>query len=291
MSGVVALYKLCRKVNEYRRFYNILSILPASKDQRLKSVLEKIQNLIGAEKAVKIIVHKSIRTPAIVGLYSPIIILPDINFTDDELFGVLLHEWQHYHQRHAIIKCICDIIQTIFWWNPFFRYFNNEVEHTLEMHSDEKVSYYLNRQQQQCYLNAIIKVIQNQGTSQRESILTCCLVEEAQSNRLKQRFKMLLESNYSNINKQRSKMFIPIMFALLILSYTFVIQPYSEPSIQDYGITIDISSNDYFVKTDSGYDLYNEQGELIANVSVIDDSLKHLKIINEEVHHEKVFNN
>lgn len=291
ISGGVALYKFCKKINEYRRLYNILCIFPASEDQRIKSTLANIQNLIGTKREIKIIVHKSIGTPAIVGLYSPIIILPDINFTDDELFGVLLHEWQHYRQRHAIIKCICDIIQTIFWWNPFFRYFNNEVEHTLEMHSDEKVSYYLNKQQQQCYLNAIIKVIQNQSKNQTESILTCCLVEEAQSNRLKQRFKMLLESNYSNINKQRSKMFIPIMFALLILSYTFVIQPYSEPSIQDYGITIDISSDDYFVKTDSGYDLYNKQGELIANVSAIDDSLKHLKIINEEVHHEKVFNN
>lgn len=232
--------------------------------------------------------YKNIRTPAIVGFYAPIIILPDINFTDDELIGVLLHELQHHHQRHAIIKCICDIIQTIFWWNPFFRYLNTEVEHTLEMHSDEKVSYYLNAQQQRCYLNAIIKVIKNQEKNQIKSILTCCLVEEAKSDRLEQRFKMLLESNYSKINKQRSKVFIPIMFVFLILSYAFVIQPYSEPDIQNYGTMIDISSNDYLVKTDSGYDFYNEQGELVANISVIDDSLKHLKIINKEVHHEKI---
>ncbi|MBE5984729.1 M56 family metallopeptidase [Lacrimispora sp. AGF001] len=291
VSGGIALYKFYTKISEYRRLNNILSIFPACKDQRVKSTLEKIQNLTGIRKDIKIVVDKSIRTPAIVGFQSQVIILPDINFTDDELFGILLHELQHYHQRHVIIKSICDIIQTIFWWNPFFRYFNTEVEHTLEMHSDEKVSYYLNRQQQRCYLNAIIKVIQNQEKNQKKSILTCCLVEEAKSDRLEQRFKMLLESNYSKIKKQRSEMLIPITFFLLMLSYSFVIQPYSEPSIQNYGNMTEISSENYFVKTDSGYDLYNEQGEIIATISVIDDSLKHLKIINEGVNHEKVFHN
>ncbi|MGX1572988.1 M56 family metallopeptidase, partial [Paenibacillus terrae] len=251
-SGV-ALYKFCRKINEYRRFYNILCILPTSEDQRMKSILTKIQNLTGLKKEMKIIIHKSIKTPAIVGFHSPIIILPDLVFTDDELFGILLHECQHYCQGHAIIKCVCDIMQTVFWWNPFFKHFNSEVEHTLEMHSDEKVSYYLSKQQQHSYLNAIIKVIQNHKEGQKKSILTCCLVEEVEGNRLKQRFKMLLESNYSKINKQRSKLFIPIIFVLLILSYTFVIQPYSDPNIQDYGMNTYISVNDYLVKTDSGY--------------------------------------
>ena len=32
----------------------------------------------------------------------------------------------------------------------------------------------------------------------------------------------------------------------------------------------------------SGYNLYNNKGELIANIIVIDDNLRHLKIINEE---------
>lgn len=282
IGGGVALYRIFRKVSEYRRFYNILCLLPASEDQLIRSTLNKIQKLTGLKKEVKIIVQKNIKTPAIVGFHSPIIILPDLFFCEDELFGILLHECQHYRQGHAIIKCVCDIIQTLFWWNPFFKHFNSVVEHTLEMHSDEKVSYYLNKQQQQSYLNAIIKVIQNQKEDQRKSILTCCLVEEAESNRLKQRFKMLLENNYSKINKQRSKMFIPILFALLVLSYSFVIQPYSNPNVQDYGVVTDISNDDYLVKKNSGYNLYNNKGELIADIKVIDDNLKHLKIINEE---------
>lgn len=282
ISAGVALYKFFKKISDYRRFYNILCILPASDDQRIKTTLTRVQDLTGLKKKIKIVVHKSIKTPAIVGFSSPIIILPDLFFTDDELLGILMHEWQHYRQGHAIIKCACDIIQTTFWWNPFFKNFNSEVEHTLEMHSDEKVSFYLNKQQQQAYLNAIIKVVQNQKGSHKKSVLTCCLIEEAKSNRLKQRFKMLLERNYSKINKQRSKLFIPIIFALLISSYAFVIQPYSKPNEQDYGIMTVISSNDYLKKTDSGYNLYNDKGELIANILVIDDKLKHLKIINEE---------
>lgn len=282
ISCGIALYKIFRKVNEYRRFYNTLCLLPASENQLIRSTLNKIQKLTGLNKDVKIIVHKSIKSPAIVGFHSPIIILPDLYLCDDELFGVLLHEWQHYRQGHAIIKCVCDIIQTIFWWNPFFKHLNSAVEHTLEMHSDEKVSYYLNKQQQQSYLNAIIKVIQNQKEDQYKSILTCYLVEEAESNQLKQRFKMLLENNYSKINKQRSKLFIPILFALFVLSYSFVIQPYSNPGVQDYGVMTDISNDDYLVKTASGYDLYNNKGELIADIIVIDDNLKHLKIISEE---------
>lgn len=282
INCVVALYTIIRKINEYKRFYNILCLFSGSEDQHVKSILNKIQELTGLKKNVKIIVHNSIKTPAIVGFHSPIIILPDIFFSDEELYGVLLHEWQHYCQGHAIIKCVCDIIQTLFWWNPFFKHFKSVVEHTLEMHSDEKVSYYLNKQQQKHYLNAIIKVINNQKEDQKKTILTCCLVEETESKHLKQRFKMLLENNYSKINKQRSILFVPILFALFVLSYSYVIQPYSNPSIQDYGVMAEISNDDYLVKMSSGYNLYNNKGELIANIIVIDDNLRHLKIINEE---------
>lgn len=282
LSTGVACNIIYKKIGEYKRFYRVLCILAVTKDKRINTTLTRVLKLICIKKEIKIIVHKEIKTPAIVGFRSPIIILPDLIFTDDELLGILMHECQHYRQGHIIIKCVSDIIQAIFWWNPLFKHLNNEVEHTLEMHSDEKVSLYLNKNQQQSYLNAIIKVVQNQKECKKKSILACCLVEEAESNRLKQRFKMLLEGNYSKINKQRSTLFIPIMFVLLFLSYTFVIQPYSSPSIQDYGLMTDISNNDYLVKTDSGYNLYNDNGELMASLIVIDDNLKHLKILNKE---------
>lgn len=285
ISAMVASGIFYQRMRKYRKMYRGLCHFSALNDPRIDAILNRVLELIALKKQVKIIVYGEISTPAMVGFRSPILLLPNLDFTDDELFGILLHECEHYRQKHIVIKFVCDMIQIIFWWNPFFKYLNIEVAHILEMHSDEKVSAYLCKEQQKSYLNAIVKVVQHQEECcHSNGVFSCCLVEKSETSKLEQRFTMLLENNYSNINKQRSKVFIPLMFIILFLSYAFVVQPHGEPEPHEYGegTIIEISDSDYLVETDSGYNLYNDKGEFVTPVPVIDETVRHLKILTKE---------
>ena len=60
---------------------------------------------------------EGISTPAAFGLFHPVILLPNIEFTETELYCVLLHELIHIKHRDWGIKVIMDFISCIHWWN------------------------------------------------------------------------------------------------------------------------------------------------------------------------------
>ncbi|WP_077609228.1 M56 family metallopeptidase [Clostridium sp. Marseille-P2415] len=278
----VFIYRLYKITIENYRLYRLFQFLPESKDKRLQRILKQVQDYTCTHKKTKIIVNEEVSSPAIIGFFKPTIILPSIDFSDDELLGVLTHEWMHYCYRHVLIKYIGEIIHTFFWWNPIFKELNNEIAHVLEMHSDKKVSTFLNKQQQYSYLNAIIKVVNNIKENRKLSTLTCNLIENSDAEKLKQRFKMLLEGNYSPQKINKNIIIIPFICMLFAFSYMFVLQPYNEPDSFGYGDMIIIPQDAYLIKAGTGYKLYDSNGEFIADISIIDESLKGLKIINNK---------
>lgn len=275
----VAMIRFFKILIEHCRLYRLLQFLPATDDERLYYIFSQVGRNDHFSKSLKIIVHKSVRSPAIIGFFSPIIILPDIDFTDDELFGIFTHEWMHFHSGHALIKFTTEMIHSFFWWNPAFKELYNEVTHALEMHSDKKVCYILDKQQQVSYLNAIAKVISNLNGEKNVSTVLCSFVEDGDYKKLEQRFKMILEGNYCN-KGGRNIFVIPLICFVFALSYMFVPQPYSEPDIEKYGSMQIISGNSYLIKTDTGYELYGVTDNYIADIAYIDDSLANLKIYN-----------
>ena len=79
------------------------------------------------------------------------------------------------------------------------------------MHSDQAVRARLNREQQQKYLLAFIKVFQNQSRTKAAAAFTCGLMEHADGGELQQRFRMVLEGRYHSRPKS-----LPIIAALAL---------------------------------------------------------------------------
>jgi len=275
----IAIARLSFKIQRYRHLRCLLRFLPACEDKRLQDILSKVQSMGPFKKQVKVIVHREIKSPAIVGLYSTVIMMPDLFFTDDELLGIFIHEWAHYCYGHAVIKGVGEILQCIFWWNPVFKMLNIEIAHALEMHSDKIVNKLLSKKQKHSYLKAIVKVTDSLGKNEKSSMLTCNLIEKKEHGMLCQRFKMIMGNCHSTHNK--SKFFlvtIPICVTF-VLSYLFVIQPHILPDISQYGEMVYIPDDAYIVETKDGYILHDSDGEFIADIVIISDDLKHLKII------------
>ncbi len=284
ISGVVIL--LMKQIVEYCYFSRLLTLLPASNDEHLYHLLG-LTGIRSRLKNVKIIVHKGIITPVSAGCIKPVILIPPIEFDDDELMGILIHEAAHLQLKHILIKCIVKFVCIFFWWNPLLKKLFSEITHALEMYSDRAVCIRLNERQQERYLRAVTKIFTNDDHIDFSSDFTCGLLERRDKGELQQRFRMILEDHY-RINSQINIGVIFLALGIFLLSYAVIPQPYSEPSFADYG-DIDTTANTdfYYIESENGYDLYEYPNRFLAHHESIEDCMPWLQIYNSMEETEK----
>ena len=119
--------------------------------------------------------------------------------------------------------------------------------HALEMHSDKKVCNKLDDIQQKKYLTCIANIADHIHASPRS--ITCSLVEEGNGEKLIQRYDMILNDFYRK-KKKCNFLIILLLIMMFLLSYSFLLQPYSFPTIEDIG-----PCDDFFIETEEGHEL------------------------------------
>ncbi len=252
------------------KFYRFVNSLPKTNDLNITKILFDLQNISGVHKKMKVVIHNKIQSPAIMGYFNPVIILPEINFSDTEIKGILTHELMHYKYKHLIIKFFIEILKILFWWNPLIYFFSREVNNILEFHADKKLSTMLDRQEQKYYLIGTNKVIANIDYQRKlnPSYISIGLAENADNIVLVQRFNMIAENAYRKSDKAKSALLSLVIILLFLLSYMFVIQPYCEPTEEDYNAGAPFSVDDVFIISDKNkYILYNSHtNELIGKI-------------------------
>ncbi len=259
-----------KRLKEYIRFKHIISIMPASGNKYLYNLCNKA-DIYNDMPEVKIIVCNFIKSPSITGLLHPVILLPDIQFSGGGLFGIFMHEIAHYRFKHNFIKLIMEFICAVFWWNPLFKKLYSELSHTMELQADREVCLNLRNSQKKEYLQAIAKVAA--ANIKTPNIIPSCsssILDNNDNKKLIQRFKMITENRHKSC-KKKHLIFIPLIIAAFLLSYSIVFQPYNEPPNKDMKegmAVIHIDKNTlpvsgfYIIKVDNGYDLYGPDGFL-----------------------------
>lgn len=263
-SGTIIIF--LKYIKGYYQFRHSLTFLPVSKDLHLYDILDKAD--WGNRRNIKILLNNSFASPAIVGFWHPVILLPDAKFNDDQLLGFFIHELSHYNLKHHLIKLTARLIHACFWWNPLLLTLSSEISHALEMHSDKIVCSKLTSAQQQAYMSGIIQIIHNQKFSSSEKCYCCSLTEDKDNAKLKQRFHMIANHTCQN-NSRYPKIAIVLILIVFMLSYAVVFQPYFEPTSQDYGSMVPEPLNDqlyYFIEMERGYGLYDRNGQFLCIV-------------------------
>lgn len=253
ISGII--FHTFKHIKSYYLFRRFVDFLPPADEEHVYDIFLQTKPRFALKNA-KIIIHDAIKSPAIFGLFRPVILLPALPLSDDELTGIFIHESAHYYYGHLIIKYITEFIRCCFWWNPCFRNLSLEMAHALEMHSDKKACNKLNDIQQKKYLTCIANIAEHIHTS--PCSVTCSLVEEGSGEKLLQRYDMILNDSYRK-KKKCNFLIIPLLMMMFLISYSVLLQPYSLPTIEDLG-----SGDDFFMETDEGYKLH------ISNISLED---------------------
>lgn len=108
-------------------------------DSKAKQLLNFFKEDMGIRRNIQMVYNNKIASPALIGLFKPMIILPVEEIPADELGMVLQHELIHFKRKDLWTKAFMLLTSTLHWFNPFVHLLHKEILIWSELSCDEEV--------------------------------------------------------------------------------------------------------------------------------------------------------
>lgn len=141
---------LCRK---RKRAY------PINENEILANVLAEFK----LKQKVKIRITDDNMAPMLVGVFKPIIYLPQREIANETLKMIFLHELTHYKRKDLIFKWMSLFINAVHWFNPFAYLASANINEACEVSCDMDVTKNMSKKDQDLYMKAILDVVQEEN--------------------------------------------------------------------------------------------------------------------------------
>ncbi|MCL2152890.1 MAG: DUF4362 domain-containing protein [Oscillospiraceae bacterium] len=129
-------------------------------------------------------------TPMLIGVLHPMIILPDRDYTDEQLHSVLRHELTHHKRKDVFIKWLSVLACAVHWFNPIIWLVRREIDHACELACDEAVILGLDNTGKQIYGDTLLYVAAD--AKMPHAVLSTTMCEEKKA--LKERLGAIMKS-------------------------------------------------------------------------------------------------
>lgn len=124
--------------------------------------LNGIKKRYGIMRQIGIKTCTCVSSPMLVGVCKPIILLPEIQLSLEELEIIFLHEIEHFKRNDIICKIFLNIAVVLNWFNPFIYVFSRIFTYLCELSCDEEVSDNMDYEERLLYVSIILKIAKEQ---------------------------------------------------------------------------------------------------------------------------------
>ncbi|WP_245864544.1 M56 family metallopeptidase [Paenibacillus donghaensis] len=104
-----------------------------------RSLLQESRICDTLQCPAKVIVSANATTPMVMGLWKPIVVLPDTKLGEKELSMILSHELVHLKRGDLLVKLLVLIVNSVHWFNPAAYALSKQINTLCELSCDEKV--------------------------------------------------------------------------------------------------------------------------------------------------------
>lgn len=263
---IVSVFKLLKLIVSYCKEYQYWNMNSFYNPEQLAEVNDLIKEKEINVPNCSVIVCPEIAMPLVTGIHNKYIILPETEYTVQELFYILSHEYMHINRGDLYKKLLIESFCTFFWWIPFSYFMSSDLEQFLEIKCDDSVLKSCSVEDKVSYMNALIDSLKR--TAAQKSVymskksLSFALQEKP--NLMLERFRLIANCNHEN-RKPTDYVIMAAGIALLTISYLFVPMPSYEPVNSDVGSEGLLISpdNSYLLKKDGHYYLITQNYETI----------------------------
>jgi bla regulator protein blaR1 len=147
----------------YRRFSKQLRTdsFPVSEDTSTAVLLSSCKSALGIHSEVKLMMNPIIKSPMLVGLRSPMILLPTSSVRELDLKLVLTHELMHLKRKDLWVKMLALLAGTVHWFNPLVHVLRKDVSIWGELSCDEALASKMSHEERKHYGEAILNTLDN----------------------------------------------------------------------------------------------------------------------------------
>ncbi len=252
-----AVVYLWRYVSGHLSLRKRLLELPRVEDGGTKAVYARVYEEIFPGKRDRCTVVESdlLGTAAVFGMRRPVIILPGVAYSSEELYFIFRHELLRVKHKDHLWKELCSLLAAVHWWNPvIFRLFPKVTAQAQELLVDHQITRALEPEERVCYLECIKKTAEHARMNRREKMSVHALGIRGGKRDVLQRFHLIIDPRCCGYTWKS----MVISLVIFLLSFTFVFEPVFKPDYDEYGNEVFnfFEENSYFIKNGTQYDLY-----------------------------------
>lgn len=257
----VGIFLFIKSLRVYLTYRGSIELQRRKPSRKAKRIYGKVADELKIKNPPVLFRSGRVLSPCQAGFFNPVIVLPNGNFSEMELYYILRHEAYHYKNKDTWIKLLCVFTASMLWWNPIVYLMKREMTKLLEMRCDDRVCRDLNFEQVLEYTESVVKVLKNMEKLKLgfdSNYFSSDMAKEKNSDKaVKERFKIIFGENAPKHRKFVSRVFVGAVTALTLFSYTFVVQPfYYPPAGFDEGtkaLSVKFEAGQYVMYADDEY--------------------------------------
>ena len=220
-------------------------------------------------------------SPAIVGVFRPVFVLPRQEFSDRELYYICQHEIRHYRNHDLWLKLFIDLVLCAQWFNPAAYFLNKQLTLVFELSNDQGILASCSELQRMEYTECILKVAESRQKN-TSYYVGLSFVDIGKSD-LEMRTNYIVSEKYRPKKGRFLSMAAQYVLMAAVLVASFMIVPEGSSMQQEVeettlGIT---PENSYIVKSESEYLLFVD-GNYMFSLLYIPEEFAELPVYEEE---------
>lgn len=133
-------FSIGRYAYSYIRFRKMLKRWGTEfQDEEAMAQLQAVQQEMGVKGKIRLLHYPMSQSPMLLGFRDILIVLPELDYTEEELQLIFKHELTHYKHRDVLINLLGIFAKSLHWFNPVVRFACRETQEAGEMYCDYDV--------------------------------------------------------------------------------------------------------------------------------------------------------
>lgn len=222
----------------FRGKRSLQRLLEHSKKQE-SGILEQIQKQYGHAMTVEVWKSAGVDIPMGVGIFKKRILIPDKDYSRQQLSCILCHEYTHFRNRDIETKLLLQLLCCVFWWNPCSYLLLREIDQILEIRCDLAVIKAMGKKEKSVYLETILRILQ-EGMGRdgsKTKLPSAMLFQQGKNHEVLERFQIVKDAKESKRSIIGGCAAAALLCFLLCGSYLFQFQAAFPPPEVEGGVT------------------------------------------------------
>lgn len=111
----------------------------AIRENEILSRVFELKHELRIKDTIKVVAYPEADSPMVIGFLDPVLILPEVRYSPEELYFILKHELVHFKRGDLYVKLLLVAANGVHWFNPLVWIMRKEAAVDMELSCDERV--------------------------------------------------------------------------------------------------------------------------------------------------------